>query len=108
VEAVLRGFLDGVLPVARRKGVAVIAMKVLGAGHYVFPEQGITAEVLIRFALSQEVAVVIAGCSIKKEVQTLANAGRAWSLFPSRSRSGLSTSSVPMPGSWPIIAVSFD
>jgi aryl-alcohol dehydrogenase-like predicted oxidoreductase len=78
VEAALRGFLDLTLPAAKKKGVAVIAMKVLGAGHYIFPDQGITAEVLIRFALSQEVTTVIAGCSTKKEVQILANAGRAW------------------------------
>ena len=78
VEAALRGFLDKTLPAAKKKGVAVIAMKVLGAGHYIFPDQGITAEVLTRFALSQEVAVVIAGCSTKKEVRTLANTGRAW------------------------------
>ena len=78
VEAALRGFLDMALPAAKKKGVAVIAMKVLGAGHYIFPDQGITAEVLIRFALSQEVTTVIAGCATKKEVQTLANAGRAW------------------------------
>jgi predicted aldo/keto reductase-like oxidoreductase len=78
VEAALGGFLDMALPAAKKKGVAVIAMKVLGAGHYIFPDQEITADVLIRFALSQEVTVAIAGCSTRKEVQTLANAGRAW------------------------------
>jgi len=82
VEAALRGFLDGALPAAKKKGVAVIAMKVLGAGHYLFPEQGITAEVLLRFALSQEVAVVILGCSTKREVQTLADAARSREPFP--------------------------
>ncbi len=81
VEAALEGFLDTALPAAKRKGLAVIAMKVLGAGHYIFPDQGITPEVLIRFALSQEVTVVIAGCSTRKEVQTIANAGRAWEPF---------------------------
>ena len=81
VEAALEGFLDIALPAAREKGIAVMAMKVLGAGHYIFPDQGITPEVLIRFALSQEVTVVISGCSTKKEVQTLADAGRAWEPF---------------------------
>jgi len=86
VEAALGGFLDMALPAAKKKGVAVIAMKVLGAGHYIFPDQGITAELLIRFALSQEVTVVISGCATKKEVQTLANAGRAWEPFPLEER----------------------
>lgn len=76
VEAALEGFLDTALPAAKKKGLAVIAMKVLGAGHYLFPDQGITAEILIRFALSQETTVVIAGCATRKEVQTLASAGR--------------------------------
>jgi aryl-alcohol dehydrogenase-like predicted oxidoreductase len=77
VEAALQGFLVLALPAAKKKGVAVIAMKVLGAGHYLFPDHGITAEALIRFALAQDVTAVIAGCSTQKEVQTLAQAGRA-------------------------------
>jgi aryl-alcohol dehydrogenase-like predicted oxidoreductase len=76
-EASLGGFLDTVLPAAKKKGAAVVAMKVLGAGHYLFPDQGITAETLIRFALSREATVVIAGCADRKEVRTLADAGRA-------------------------------
>ena len=76
VEAVLGGFLDSTLNAAKEKGVAVIAMKVLGASHYIFPEAGVTAQVLIRFALSQPVSVTIAGCSSPEEVKTLADAGR--------------------------------
>jgi aryl-alcohol dehydrogenase-like predicted oxidoreductase len=76
VEGALGGFLDGTLPVAREKGIAVIAMKVLGAGHYVHPKAGITADMLIRFALSQPVNVVIVGCSSPDEVKVLAKMGR--------------------------------
>jgi len=75
VEAVLGGFLDAALPAARKKGIAVIGMKVLGASHYVSPQSGITAELLIRFALSQPITVAIVGCSNVMEVQTLAAAG---------------------------------
>ncbi len=75
-EAVLGGFLDRTLPLAREKGVAVIAMKVLGASHYVHPEGGITADLLLRFALSRPIDVAIVGCSSPEEVQTLARAGR--------------------------------
>jgi len=74
-EVVLGGFLDDTLPRARDKGIAVIGMKVLGASHYVRPEAGLTAERLVRFALSQEVTVAIVGCASPGEVQELARAG---------------------------------
>jgi len=76
VEAVLGGFMDETIAVAREKGVAVIAMKVLGAGHYVSPQAGVSAEVLISFALSQGPDVVIVGCRTPDEVRTLARLGR--------------------------------
>jgi aryl-alcohol dehydrogenase-like predicted oxidoreductase len=81
VESALGGFLDAALPAARKKGIAIIAMKVLGGGHYLFPNQGITAELLIRFALAQEVTAVIIGCANRKEVQTLASAARGLELL---------------------------
>jgi aryl-alcohol dehydrogenase-like predicted oxidoreductase len=75
VEAVLGGFLDTTLTAAREKGIAVIAMKVLGASHFLAPQAGISAEVLIRFALSQPVTVAIVGCSTPEHVRALASAG---------------------------------
>lgn len=75
VEAVLGGFLDTTLPAAREKGIAIIAMKVLGASHFLAPQVGISAEVLIRFALSQPVTVAIVGCSTPEHVRTLASTG---------------------------------
>lgn len=76
VEATLGGFMDTAMAAAARKGVAVIGMKVLGASHYLSPDSGITAELLIRFALSQPISVAIVGCANAEEVQTLAAAGR--------------------------------
>ena len=78
VEGVLGGFLDSTLPAAKEKEMAVIGMKVLGASHYLFPDSGITAEVLIRFALSQPITVAIVGCSTSEEVKTLAQVGRTF------------------------------
>jgi aryl-alcohol dehydrogenase-like predicted oxidoreductase len=78
VEGALGGFLDKTLPAAREKGIAVIGMKVLGASHYLFPDQGITPEVLIRYALSQDITVAIVGCSHPDHVKTLAQAGRGF------------------------------
>ncbi|MDY0042500.1 MAG: aldo/keto reductase [Desulforhabdus sp.] len=76
VEANLGGFMDTTLPAARQRGIAVIGMKILGASHYLSSEAGITADLLIRFALSHPLSVAIVGCSNRKEVQTLAAAGR--------------------------------
>lgn len=76
VEGALGGFLDTSLPLAREKGIAVIAMKVLGASHYIIPELGLTPELLIRYALSLPISVAIIGCSTPKEVQALAKVGR--------------------------------
>ena len=75
-EAVLGGFLDRVMAAAKDRGLAVIAMKVLGGSHYISPEGGVTAEMLLRFALSQEISTAIVGCSSPREVQALAAVGR--------------------------------
>ncbi len=79
VEGVIGGFLDQTLPAALDRGLAVIAMKVLGGAHYLAPEAGVTAELLIRYALSHAVSLVIVGCSTPREVSTLARAGRDFS-----------------------------
>ena len=75
-EGVLQGFLSTTLPAARERGIAVIGMKILGASHYVREDLGITADLLIRYALSRGITVAIVGCSTPEEVQTLATAGR--------------------------------
>jgi aryl-alcohol dehydrogenase-like predicted oxidoreductase len=76
IEGILGGFLDATLPAARERGIAVIGMKVLGASYYLSPENGIVPEMLIRYALSQPLTLVIVGCSSPEEVKTLAEAGR--------------------------------
>jgi aryl-alcohol dehydrogenase-like predicted oxidoreductase len=76
VEGSLGGFLDLTLEAANRKGIAVIGMKVLGAGYYLQPELKVNAEVLIRYALSQNITLAIVGCSTPDEVETLAGVGR--------------------------------
>jgi aryl-alcohol dehydrogenase-like predicted oxidoreductase len=76
VEAIIGGFLDSVLSAALDRGLAIIGMKVLGASHYIHKEAGITSDRLIRFALSQDITTAIVGCSIPREAQILAQAGR--------------------------------
>jgi aryl-alcohol dehydrogenase-like predicted oxidoreductase len=75
-EAVLGGFLDQVMAAAKDRGLAVIGMKVLGGSHYISPRDGVTAEKLLRFALSQEVSTAIVGCASAGEVEALARVGR--------------------------------
>jgi aryl-alcohol dehydrogenase-like predicted oxidoreductase len=82
VEGVLGGFLDRTLPAATDLGLAVIAMKVLGASHYLYPEVGITADLLLNYALSQPITGTIIGCSTPGEVMLLAEAGRRAEILP--------------------------
>ena len=76
VEKILGGFLTDTLPAARKKGVAVIGMKVLGAAHFILDRAQITAAALIRYALSFDIDVAIVGCATPAEVNTLTETGR--------------------------------
>jgi len=76
VEEIIGGFLTHTLEAARKKGIATIGMKVLGAKHYIAQDAGITADLLIRFALSCDITLAIVGCSTPDEVRVLADAGR--------------------------------
>jgi aryl-alcohol dehydrogenase-like predicted oxidoreductase len=75
VEELLGGFLTTTLTEAHRKKIAVIGMKILGVSHYILPKFNISADLLIRFALSYGITVGIVGCSSPDEVQTLSSAG---------------------------------
>jgi aryl-alcohol dehydrogenase-like predicted oxidoreductase len=75
VESALGGFSDRVIPAARERGIGVIGMKVLGAGYHLSPEAGLSPERLIGFALSQDVDLVIVGCSTPGEARLLAGLG---------------------------------
>jgi aryl-alcohol dehydrogenase-like predicted oxidoreductase len=75
VEAVIGGFIDRVITAAAERGIGIIGMKTLGAGNYLLPGSGLSAESLIRFALSQPVDLVIVGCSTPAESHLLARIG---------------------------------
>ncbi|WP_092120407.1 aldo/keto reductase [Desulfonatronum thiosulfatophilum] len=76
VEGILGGFLTDTLPAAKKRGMAVVGMKVLGGGHYLFTENGLTPERYLRYALSQPVDVVILGCSSPAEVELLVHVAK--------------------------------
>ena len=94
VEGVLaktrpEAFLLSPMTAAMEKGIAVIAMKVLGASHYLFPDGGITAQSLIRYALSYPITVAIVGCSTPDHVRTLADIGKTAAPMPGEERIAL-------------------
>lgn len=76
VEAVIGGFIDKVIPAARERGIGVIGMKLLGAGNFIFPDAGISPDILLRFALAQDTDIVIVGCSTPDEARQIARVGR--------------------------------
>ena len=95
VEGALPGFLDTTLPAARERGIAVIGMKVLGASHYLAPENGLTADLLIRYALSQAVDLVVIGCSSPEQVKAMAHTGRTFEPLPPEAQEQLTASFRP-------------
>ena len=94
-EAALGGFLDRVLPAARARGMAVIGMKVYGGGHYIFPQGHVTPELLLRFALSQNVDVCVVGCGMPDHVRTAARAARGFAPMPAAAREELAAAFAP-------------
>lgn len=95
VEGILGGFLDLTVTAARRKGIAVIGMKVLGAGYYLQPGLKVSADLLIRYALSQGITLAIVGCATPAEVQTLAAAGQDFEPLPPGEQEALIRRFVP-------------
>ncbi len=81
VEEIIGGFLTETLEAARKKDLAVIAMKTLGASHYILRKYGITPDILVRYALSHGVSVAIVGCASAEEAATLAGAGKTPALL---------------------------
>ncbi|HCY87581.1 MAG TPA: aldo/keto reductase [Desulfobacteraceae bacterium] len=96
VEEILGGFLTRTLEAAQRKGIAVIAMKILGGSHYIARDLGITPELLIRFALSYDITTAIVGCKTPEEVRTLANCGKIKAALTKPERREIMKPFVPM------------
>ena len=89
VETIIGGFLDTVIPAARERGIGVIGMKTMGAGNYILPGSGLLPTTLIRFALAQDVDLVIAGCSTPDEARLLARAGKGATPMGEEEQAGL-------------------
>lgn len=68
-------FVRDVLPKAKAKGTAVVAMKVFAAGRLLATGKVSAAECL-RYALSQDVAVAVPGCRTVEEIEADVAAAR--------------------------------
>jgi predicted aldo/keto reductase-like oxidoreductase len=83
MDGFYRSFQKQVLPVARRKGAAVLGMKSLGGGG---PPEGIilqrrkdlTADELIGYALSQPIASLVVGITSMKDLEQDLRIARDW------------------------------
>lgn len=87
VEGLLGGFLSETYPAAKKKGLSIIGMKVLGGGHYIMPKMNINAELLIRYSLSFDITLPVIGCSSSEEVQTVTAAEKLEPLSESEKKS---------------------
>lgn len=58
-----RSFTTEVLPKAKAKGTSIVAMKVMAAGKLPGRDGGPTAAECLRWALSQDVAIAVPGCT---------------------------------------------
>jgi len=95
VEVILGGFLTHTLPAARKKKIAVIGMKVLGASHYILPKLALSPEILIRFAMSHEISLPIVGCATPEEVRVLAGEGKKKQPLPPQLKSEITAQLKP-------------
>ena len=66
-------FINSVIPLARKKGMGVIAMKVTAQGHAL---SSISMEDAFNFSLSQDVDLAIIGCKTSQEVEQNASLAR--------------------------------
>ena len=78
-----RSFQRQVLPVARRKGVAVLGMKSLGGGgppqaNILARRKDLTPDELIGYALSQPISSLVVGISSMKDLDQDLRIARAW------------------------------
>jgi predicted aldo/keto reductase-like oxidoreductase len=88
-------FLTTVVPEARRRGMGIIGMKVLGAGRLV-GDFGIRAADLIRYALSHDVDTAIVGCASPDEVRADLAIGRGFTPMSESDRQALESRIAPV------------
>lgn len=77
MDAHFRSFTNLVLPKLVAEGIAVLAMKPMGDGH-LLRSGTVTAQECLRYALSQQVSVVITGCESMERLDQALNVVRGF------------------------------
>jgi uncharacterized protein len=83
MDVYYRSFQREVLPVAQRKGVAVLGMKSLGGGgpprsNILARRKDLTPDELIGYALSQPISALVVGITSMKDLEQDLRIARAW------------------------------
>jgi aryl-alcohol dehydrogenase-like predicted oxidoreductase len=93
-------FVDGALPAAVERGIARVAMKVLGAGRLVGGgKPPLSAEECLRFAYGLDVSTAIVGCSSIAEVDLAARVASEAKRLTDEERKALVARAAPFSGS---------
>jgi aryl-alcohol dehydrogenase-like predicted oxidoreductase len=74
-------FLDAVVPLARRKNVGVLAMKIPAYGKLLRPRGPLSVEEAVGFVLSQPVSAVVIGCDSVAQLEENVSAAREFREF---------------------------
>jgi aryl-alcohol dehydrogenase-like predicted oxidoreductase len=90
-------FLEEVLPVAAKRGLARVGMKVFASGRLVGPG-GLRAEECLRFAFGLDVACAIVGCADVEQVDVAARVAREAAALPDDERKALVARAKPFSG----------
>ena len=88
-------FVRGTLPAAKKKGVAVIAMKVFAAGKLVARA---TAADCVRYTLSQDIATASIGADSIAELEADVLAAKRFEPMPAKAQAALTARFAPHPG----------
>jgi aryl-alcohol dehydrogenase-like predicted oxidoreductase len=91
-------FVDDALPAAVERGIARVAMKVMGAGRLVGGPKGLSPEECLRFAYGLDVSTAIVGCATVAEVETAARVATEAKPLSADERKALVARAAPFSG----------
>jgi len=88
LDAHFRSFQKEILPILRRRGIGVIAMKTLAAGHLL--EAGVVSlKEALEYVWSQPVDTIVSGMSSRDDLQTNLDLARAFTPMSPEAQAGL-------------------
>ena len=97
-DAHWKSFVTGALPAAVERGMARVAMKVLGAGRLVSGPGALSARDCLRYAYGLDVSTAVVGCASVEEVEVAARAATEATPLTAAERDDLVRRAAPMSG----------